>query len=109
MPSTATMYKCVDQDMCSRFGGTHEPFKYTVGEIAVAPDYEPSPHCGHGLHFWPTIEMAMEYGCRHYGQIVIECEVDIASLIPMGTKCKARSARVVRIVHNGYEEEEQAA
>ena len=104
--STVTLYKCVGENMCSQ--GGHRDFKYEVGEIAVAPDYDPSPRCGNGLHFWPTIEMAKNARWS-YGHIVLECEVDLASLIPIGDKCKSRSARVVRIVENGYEQEAEAA
>ena len=100
--STVTLYKCVHEDYTSRSG--RQPLEYRPGEIVVAPDYDESPSCGHGLHFHPTIEAAREM--QHYGRMILECEVDLATLVPIHEKCKARSCRVVRIVENNYKRED---
>ena len=93
---TVTLYKCVDQDMMSR----HKAH-YPVGETVVDDAYENHQECGNGLHFWPSVEIAKHNA--NYGRIVIECEVDLATLVAIETdKCKARSCRVVRIVENNY-------
>ena len=89
---TATLYKCVNKDMRSNHGTV-----YPVGEIVVAGDYEPNQGCGAGLHFWPTIETARR-NVNAYGEVIIECEVDLGSLIPLADKCKARSCCVTRII-----------
>ena len=47
----ATLYKAVRAD----FGSIHEAaFKYTPGSVPEAPEWDPIPECGFGLHFSPT-------------------------------------------------------
>lgn len=93
---TVTLYKCVDQNMRSAHGA-----EYPVGATVVDDLYENHAGCGNGLHFWPSVEIA-KCKTNSYGHIIIECEVDLATLVPIGDKCKARSCFVTRIVENNY-------
>jgi hypothetical protein len=71
-------------------------FEYKVGEWAIAEDYRPSNECGHGLHFAGSVATTD----THYGPVVIECHVPIASLINMQYKVKGERCYVARIVNN---------
>ena len=83
-----TVYKAVDQDLRSGHG-TH----YPVGQTVTAPDFDPVRECGKGLHFGPTPRHARRYLDR--SARFLACEVDAASIVPLGDKIKAASCRVL--------------
>lgn len=90
---TVTLYKRVAEAADGGFRATsgRGPFTYHVGQWAIAEDFTPERACGHGLHFAESPE-ATEYG---YGPVILECEVPIVSIIPLGYKIKAERAFVV--------------
>ncbi len=90
-----TVYKAVDQDLRSGHG-TH----YPVGQTVTAPDFDPVRECGKGLHFGPTPRHARRYhDCSARfadpSERFLACEVDAASIVPLGDKIKAASCRVL--------------
>ena len=60
-----------------------------------ATDWDPTPDYGHGLHFSPTPSHASLYYQGIGEPRFLACEVDVASLVPLGNKCKAPSCRVL--------------
>lgn len=87
----ATVYKAVDDDLISGYG-----FKYPIGETVTAPNWRPSPACGHGLHFGfrPAVAKGYFGGATRF----LECRVKVAGLIALGDKVKSSSCFVVREV-----------
>ncbi len=83
-----TVYKAVNQDLRSGYG-----MHYPVGQTVTAPDFDPVRECGKGLHFGPTPRHAR----RHLDRSArfLACEVDAASIVPLGDKIKAASCRVL--------------
>jgi hypothetical protein len=75
---------------------SHNGFQYPdVGGIAEAPDWAPTPRCGHGLHglLWGEGDAA------HYEQADsakwLVCEVDLDETIDLNDKVKVRRCRVL--------------
>ena len=85
----ATVYKAANAAWTTDRGTD-----YTPGTTPTAPDWQPDPECGHGLHFSPTPAQAAGYlgePAVHY----LAVGVEVATLVPLGAdKCKA--PRVVR-------------
>ncbi len=83
------LYKAVDDD----WRGSHKTaITYKPGDLPVAPDWDPVPECGGGLHFSPHPVMALRFCSTavHY----IACPVAVAEIVahPNGQypeKCKA--------------------
>lgn len=96
----AVLYKRLGPNMDATMG--RRTFIYTVGEWAIADDYEPTPNCGHGLHFAESIA-GTSYS---YGPVLIECHVPIASIILMGYKVKAERCFVTRVISNDNNNED---
>jgi len=89
--NTITVVKAVKPDYHSNHG-----HPYLVGTGVVSYDWSPSAHCGNGLHFGPTREIALSYHGIGHPVRYLECRVPLANLACMGTKCKSRYAVVVR-------------
>ena len=79
-------------------GQGHTPTTYAIGSTVEATDWDPDPECGPGLHFSPTPSHASLYYQGIGEPRFLACEVDVASLVPLGNKCKAPSCRVLREV-----------
>ena len=106
---TAIVYKAVDADLVA--GQGHIPTTYPIGEEVTATDWNPAPACGHGLHFSPSPTQASGYYQGDGDIRYLACEVSVATLVPLGDKCKAPSCRVLREVdiHADPIEKENAA
>ena len=85
-----TVYKGVDGELRSAYGT-----KYPVGATVTADDWLPTEECGRGLHFSPSPSATHTY-CAP--ERYLECEVELAGIMQLGDKIKARSCRVVREV-----------
>ena len=92
----AVVYKAVSQELVA--GQLHTPTTYTIGSTVEATDWDPDPGCGPGLHFSPTPSHASLYYQGIGEPRFLACEVDVASLVPLGNKCKAPSCRVLHEV-----------
>ena len=92
----ATVYKSVDQELVA--GQGHTPTTYAIGSTVEATDWDPTPRCGHGLHFSPTPSQALSYYLGDGEPRLLACEVDVASLVPLDDKCKAPRCRVLHEV-----------
>ena len=71
------------------------PAVYQPGTGLTAPDFDPAPVCGQGLHLSAHPVATLAYG-QHTR--FVEVEVDVAGLVPLGDKVKVRSLRVLREV-----------
>ena len=97
----AVVYKAVSQELVA--GQCHTPTTYTIGSTVEATDWNPAPTYGHGLHFSPTPFHASLYYQGIGEPRFLACEVDVASLVPLGDKCKAPSCRVLHEVDQSGE------
>ena len=93
---TAVVYKAVSQELVA--GQGHILTTYAIGSTVEATDWDPDPGCGPGLHFSPTPFHASLYYQGDGEPRFLACEVDVASLVPLGDKCKAPSCRVLHEV-----------
>ena len=98
---TAVVYKAVSQGLVA--GQGRIPTTYTIGSTVEAIDWSPAPKCGRGLHFSPTPPQASLYYQGIGEPRFLACEVDVASLVPLGNKCKAPSCRVLHEVDQSGE------
>jgi len=97
---TVTLYKAVNDDLKSERG-----FEYPIGETVEAPDWNPTPACGGGLHISPSPHHATRYFME--ATRWLECEVKVSDLAlcssheTMPDKAKAKKLKVVREVTMG--------
>jgi hypothetical protein len=71
---------------------------YQPGEKPSAPDWDPEPCCGAGLHFSPRAFMARKYA--PLGKRFVACKVKVADIVVItdyGTpdKVKAKACQVL--------------
>ena len=92
----AVVCKAVSQELVAGQGRILTT--YTIGSTVEATDWDPDPACGPGLHFSPTPFHASLYYQGDGEPRFLACEVDVASLVPLGDKCKAPSCRVLHEV-----------
>ena len=92
----ATLYKAVDAGLNA--GQHHTLTNYPIGETVVAPDWKPSNDCGYGLHFGYRPAVAGSYFNGEGSPRFLEVTVDLADLVALGDKAKARECFVVREV-----------
>ena len=92
----ATVYKAVSRGLVA--GQGQVPTTYAIDSTVEATDWDPDPECGPGLHFSPTPFHASLYYQGIGEPRFLACEVDVASLVPLGNKCKAPSCRVLHEV-----------
>jgi hypothetical protein len=59
---------------------------YRLGEKAVAPDWDPSPECGGGLHASPDPYTTLNY---QGGDVVVGCWAPLSEVVCIGDKVKA--------------------
>jgi hypothetical protein len=72
---TVTLYKLVDDQYVSGHGTSYKP-----GEKPTAPDWDPTPCCGQGLHFSPRAFMARKYASPDIERFVA-CKVKVADIV----------------------------
>jgi hypothetical protein len=87
----AVLAKAIDDD----WKGTHKVPRllYRPGRTVKAPDWNPAPRCGGGLHLSPCPAMALLY---HPGATkFVAVEVDVADIVILDDKCKAPRGRVL--------------
>ena len=79
----ATVYKAVGPTWLSEYGTSYAP-----GSTPSAPDWQPRPECGNGLHFSPSPAHTQEY--YDTGEVrYLRVGVAVDQLVPLGDKCKA--------------------
>jgi hypothetical protein len=96
LPATVELYKAVRADGWSDNGQANGVGLYLPGRTVTAPDYRPTEVCGNGLHFCATVGEALRYD--RSATRFMACAVDVASMIALGDKVKARSCTVLREV-----------
>ena len=90
----ATLFKAVRQSYGSHF---HDDFKYLPGSTPAAPDWDPVPECGNGLHFSPAPFMALEFYSLEEEPRFIACPLRVEEIVvhPDGTYLnKVKAPRV---------------
>jgi hypothetical protein len=90
------LYKATDLNL--RAGVSYgRPTLYEVGEVVRAPDWDPAPRCGGGLHLSPTTIDALSYsGGWPNGVRFLRVRVPIGNIVPLGDdKCKVRMCEVL--------------
>ncbi len=81
----------------SRAGGlSHSGFRWPmeVGAVVVAPDWDPSPVCGGGLHGWLWGEGDGHLACTAETAVWHVLEVDASLIVELGGKVKFPRATV---------------
>jgi hypothetical protein len=94
----ATLYKALGDDLTSGQQYGHA-ITWTPGETLAAPDWNPTPKCGNGLHVGPTAHHATEY--RRDATRWVAVTAKLADLVPIlgdAPKCKVRACKVVGFV-----------
>jgi len=86
--SEAVMFKGVHDDLRSWHGTAYVP-----GTTVTAEDYEPVLSCGAGLHFSPSPRATLDYDPD--ATRFLACAVDLATLLTLDDKAKAKSCRVL--------------
>jgi hypothetical protein len=85
-PKTALVLRCCAPDMSSQNGFVWPG----VGEVAEAPDWQPTGECGRGLHGW--LYGQGDHGCSDYylsaGAKWLVVEVELSSVVMLGGKVK---------------------
>ena len=84
----ATLYKAVDESWTTTHGVNYSP-----GSTPAAPDWSPTAHSSHGLHFSPHPRQSRGYfpDATRY----LSVGVAVSDLVPLGND-KAKAPRVVR-------------
>jgi hypothetical protein len=86
----ATLYKAVRDDYRSAHGADYSP-----GAKPAAPDWDPVPECGGGLHFsfHPVAALSYDRQATRF----VACPVRLAEIVvhPDGSPTKVKAPRVV--------------
>lgn len=91
---TARLVKAVESDGMSRNSQHGRRIRYESGATVVAPDYDPYPRCGGGLHFAESAASAQRLASCHSPRYLV-CDVDVESMVLIdGEKVKARFCHV---------------
>jgi len=91
----ATLYKAVDDDLSTPKARAAGIF-YTPGTKQKAPDFNPDPVCGGGLHASPSPAMAATYNSGATRYVLVKAR--LTDLVVIDDKVKARELRVVEEV-----------
>src|ERR1700722_3076441 len=83
---------------CDKDLKSHGGFQWPASGLVEAPDFQPTPECGHGLHGlldgegdWSLLDWSIDAKA-------LICEVEKWSLIDIHCKVKFRSALVIKVV-----------
>ncbi|MGE0362760.1 MAG: hypothetical protein AB7R67_18755, partial [Vicinamibacterales bacterium] len=81
---------------CATDGASSYGFRYplTVGAVVEAPDWDPTPECGHGLHMWPWGFSVGEGAEPNWSATWLVLGALPADVVGIGGKCKVRRATV---------------
>lgn len=90
--SEVLLLKCVPTN-----GRTFNDFQWplTVGAEVAAPDWDPTPECGHGLHGWPWGLSIGEGKDPDWSATWLVFAAKPEDVIDLGGKAKARAGRIV--------------
>jgi hypothetical protein len=91
----ALLYKAVDDNWQAGHG--HIPTTYAPGTTVTATDWRDNHNCGGGLHFGATPHLARANAICEVTRFVA-VRVPVASLRPIGDKCKAPACEVMHEV-----------
>ena len=83
---------------CRPDGSSHNGFVWPRSGPVEAPDWSPSPECGHGLHGWLWGEGDAD-ASRHWrcdGALWLVVEVAADAVVELGGKVKFQRGHVVR-------------
>ena len=89
----AIVYKAASRELVD--GQDRILTAYAIGSTVEATDWDPTPRCGHGLHFSPAPSQARLYYQGDGEPRYLACEVDITSLVPLDDECKAPRCKVL--------------
>ena len=80
---------------CKEGGVSHEGFTWPQGGLVEAPDWDPVPECGHGLHGW--LEAAGDFSLGHGdgAPVWIVVKVRRDEVVDLGGKVKFPRGEVV--------------
>jgi hypothetical protein len=85
--------KCVGTDG-SAYGGFKHPTK--VGDHVTAPDWDPKPECGNGIHGWAWgFELGEGMEPEYRDALWLVYAVDPALIIDISGKCKFQTGELV--------------
>ena len=88
----ALLYKALDDDLSTE-RARQCGITYTVGSRVKAPDWDPVPDCGNGLHACPSPAIAARY--NQEATRFVRVRAKLAGLVVLGDKVKAPALTVV--------------
>ena len=68
---------------------------YRVGEVTMAPDWDPHPDCGHGIHYSASLCTALSNTAHNNAGRLVEVE-PVGDVVNLVDKEKAQGVRVLR-------------
>jgi len=74
----AILYKAVDSDYSTSHARAKNIF-YKPGETPEAPDWDPKPECGRGLHFSPSPMAALQFNSD--ATKFVACPVKVSEIV----------------------------
>jgi hypothetical protein len=89
-PARVILVKAVGHDLVSQNG-----MLYAIGSTVTADDYTADAECGHGLHFCATPANTENWVQRHYRVRFLACSVETRTMLPVQSKVKARTCKVL--------------
>ena len=89
---SALLYKALDDDL-STARARQRGITYTVGSRVKAPDWDPVPYCGYGLHACPSPAIAARY--NQEATRFVRVRAKLADLVVLDDKVKAPALTVV--------------
>jgi len=98
----ATVYKAVADDWTSSRGTS-----YTPGSLPEAPDWNPHPACGNGLHFCAHPQLSLGY--KRDAAKFVKCGVRLDEMVCLNDKIKAKRVVVACVEVDRYGREEADA
>ena len=92
----AILYKFVREDFTSKYKTSYAP-----GTTPKAPDWDPQPECGSGLHFSPRPEMALEFDSE--GKRFVACPVLVSEIVVHPNGSSPQKVKAPRVFSPCYE------
>ena len=91
----AYLYKAVDDDWKSDYGGD-----YTPGSTPEAPDWKTNFKCGNGLHFCAHPQLSLKY--KRDATKFVKCGVRLDEMVCLDDKVKAKRVVVACVEVDRY-------
>ena len=96
----AMLFKAVDDDFATHHSRAKDIF-YRPGLSPAAPDWDPEPECGHGLHFSPRPAMALDFNPE--ASRFVACPVRLSDIVVHKSPMHPNKVKAPKVSGKCYE------